>query len=314
MRTSFVTSGSNPHLNPFLLSHGLAIRTVIASMTLNFLLATIKIITGLVGHSYALIADGIESINDVITSLLVLIGIRISAIPPDRNHPYGHGKAEQLAALFSALSLLCAGGVIAWQSIHNIIHRHSSPSWFTLPVLIIIIIAKEWMSRYALSKSVETGSTSLEGDAWHHRADAITSAAAVIGITIALIGGKGYEKADDIAALIGCSIIGINGFKLLKKSLHENMDGTPPQEQCDEARAIASNVPGVCLIEKLRMKKSGLGYHMDIHVQVDRNLTVEEGHRIGHDVQQALLDSDQQIIDVVVHIEPYIPGTTSSPV
>lgn len=286
--------------------HQLAIRTVLASMVINVLLAAVKTITGIIGHSYALVADGIESINDVFASLLVLIGIKVSAKPPDQDHPYGHGKAEQLAALFSALSLLAAGGVIAYQSVQNIIHRHSSPAWFTLPVLVLVIVVKELMSRYALAKAKEADSTSVKGDAWHHRADAITSAAAFVGITVALIGGDGYEKADDIAALIGCTVICTNGFILLKTAVHENMDGTPPQDHCDKARAIASSVPGVELIEKLRMKKSGLGYLMDIHVQVERSLTVEEGHRIGHDVQQALLDSDHQIVDVVVHIEPYM--------
>ncbi|TLD71172.1 cation transporter [Phragmitibacter flavus] len=285
--------------------HNLAIRTVIASMAVNALLAAIKFVTGILGHSYALVADGIESINDVFASLLVLIGLKVASKPPDEDHPYGHGKAEQLAALFSALSLLAAAFVIAWQSIHNIIHRHTSPAWFTLPILVLVIVVKELMSRYALAKSTEAESTSLRGDAWHHRADAITSAAAFFGITIALIGGDGYEKADDIAALIGCTIIATNGILLLRTAVHENMDGTPPQKQCDEVRAIATDVPGVELIEKLRMKKSGLGYLMDIHVQVEGTLTVEEGHRIGHDVQQALLDSDHKIVDVVVHVEPY---------
>jgi cation diffusion facilitator family transporter len=280
--------------------HHIAIRTMITSMAVNAVLAAVKFI------------DGIESINDVFASLLVLIGLKVSAKPPDDDHPYGHGKAEQLAALFSALSLLAAAFVIAWQSIHNIIHRHSSPAWFTLPVLVVVIVVKELMSRFAFAKSSESHSTSVEGDAWHHRADAITSAAAFLGITIALIGGDGYEKADDIAALIGCTVITTNGLLLLRTAVHENMDGTPPQEHCDDVRAVASKVPGVELIEKLRMKKSGLGYHMDIHVQVDGTLSVEEGHRIGHKVQQALLDSDHKIVDVVVHIEPYESSGSAS--
>jgi len=284
---------------------GVAIKTVITGILVNASLAAIKITTGLLGHSYALVADGIESINDVLSSLVVFVGIKVAARPPDENHPYGHGKAEQLAALFSALSLLTAGGVIAWQSVENIIQRHSAPAWFTLPVLVVVVVAKELMSRFALAKSMETSSTSLEGDAWHHRSDAITSGAALIGICVALIGGPGYEKADDIAALIGCLVIAYNGFTLLRKAVHENMDGTPPQELCDEARTIAASVEGVAFIEKLRMKKSGLGYYMDIHVQVERSLSVEEGHRIGHDVQARLLQSGRQITDVVVHIEPY---------
>lgn len=288
-----------------LTQHRIAIRTVVKSIIANATLASVKITTGVVGHSYALVADGIESVNDIISSIMVLIGLKVAQIPPDADHPYGHGRAEQLAGLFSALSLLSAGGVIAWESIHNILHRHTSPAWFTLPVLILVIIVKESMSRYALKKSKQAGSTALHGDAWHHRADAITSAAAVIGITISLIGGDGYEMADDIAALVGCSIIWVNGFMLLKTALHETMDGVPPQELQDEARTIASSVAGVEMIEKLRMKKSGLGYLMDIHVQVEGSLSVVEGHRIGHEVQRTLVNSECHILDVVVHVEPF---------
>lgn len=309
-----VSTVKRPHYYEFLnfLHHvlamsktAIAIKTIIISMVVNATLATVKIVTGAVGHSYALIADGIESVNDIVASLMVLIGLKVAAKPPDEDHPYGHGRAEQLAALFSALSLLAAGVVIAYQSIHNIIHRHTSPAWFTLPVLIMVIVVKELMSRYALKKSEESSSTSLQGDAWHHRSDAITSGAAVVGIAISLIGGKGYERADDIAALIGCAVIGYNGVTLLKNALHETMDGTPSQELYDQARAIASSVKGVECIEKLRMKKSGLGYHMDIHVQVDGILSVWEGHRIGHEVQEKLLQCEHQFHDVVVHIEPF---------
>ncbi len=282
-----------------------AIRTTMISIVVNAVLAAVKIVVGIVGHSFALIADGIESLNDLIASGVVLLSLRVSAIPPDEEHPYGHGKAEQLGALFSALSLLGAGGVIVFQSTRNLIDRHTSPSWFTLPVLVLVIVVKELLSRYALKKSVETTSAALNGDALHHRSDAITSGAAFIGITVALIGGEGYENADDFAALVGCLVIGHNGFKLLRNALHENLEGAPPAELQARVRILARAVGGVREIEKLRMKKIGLGYFMDIHVQVDGTLTVDEGHRIGHDVQRALLTSELGISDVVVHIEPY---------
>ena len=282
-----------------------AIRTTMISIVVNAVLAAVKIVVGIVGHSFALIADGIESLNDLIASGVVLLSLRVSAIPPDEEHPYGHGKAEQLGALFSALSLLGAGGVIVFQSTRNLIDRHTSPSWFTLPVLVLVIVVKELLSRYALKKSVETTSAALKGDAWHHRSDAITSGAAFIGSTVALIGGEGYENADDFAALVGCLVIGHNGFKLLRNALHENLEGAPPAELQARVRILARAVGGVREIEKLRMKKIGLGYFMDIHVQVDGTLTVDEGHRIGHDVQRALLTSELGISDVVVHIEPY---------
>lgn len=283
----------------------IAVATVIRSILVNALLAAVKIVAGVVGNSYALIADGIESLNDVVASVVVLVSLRISSKPPDEDHPYGHGKAEQLGALFSALSLLAAGGTIAWQSIGNLSTRHHSPEWFTLPVLVIVIITKERLSRHTLAKSDETSSAALKGDAWHHRSDAITSAAAFVGIAISLVCGPGYEKADDIAALIGCGFIAFNGFALLRDAVHETMDGAPPAELSSRILGTAGNVPGVLLVEKLRMKKIGLGYFMDLHVQVDRHLTVEEGHRISHRVKDAICDSLPAVNDVIIHIEPF---------
>lgn len=284
-----------------------AIRTVIWSIIVNGVLAAVKIVTGVLGNSYALIADGIESINDIVASVVVLISLKVSSKPPDEDHPFGHGKAEQLGALFSALSLLVAGGTIAWQSIHNLFERHHSPEWFTLPVLVLVIITKEILSRYALKKSDETSSTALAGDAWHHRSDAITSGAAFIGIVIALIGGDGYENADDVAALVGCAVIFVNGFMLLKNAIHETMDGAPSQVVIDEVRAIAAGVGDVQDVEKIRMKKIGLGYFMDLHVQVEPTLSVDEGHRIAHRVKDAILAAMPTVNDVVTHIEPFHP-------
>lgn len=285
-----------------------ALRTTLIGVAVNVLLAAVKITAGLVGHSYALVADGIESINDIFTSGVVWLSLKFSSKPADEDHPFGHGKAEQLAALFSALSLLAAGAVIAYHSSRNLVERHEAPAWFTLPVLLVVIVVKEVLSRYALRKSGETSSAALATDAWHHRADAITSAAAFLGITVALVGGPGYENADDVAALVGCLVIGFNGFRLLRTALHENMDGAPPPEVPAAARAAAAGVSDVRCVEKLRMKKIGLGYYMDIHVQVDPQATVETGHRIAHAVQDAIKQAMPQVHDVVVHIEPYYPN------
>lgn len=284
----------------------IAARTTLLGACTNAVLAAVKIVTGIVGHSYALIADGIESVNDVLSSLVVYTSIRISSKPADEDHPYGHGKAEQLGALFSALSLLGAGATIVYQSTQNLFHRHTSPAWYTLPVLVLVIVVKEGLSRYALSRGRETTSTALKGDAWHHRADAITSGAAFVGIVIALIGGPGYEKADDIAALLGCVVIAYNGISLLRTALHENMDGAPDASLLAQIKLTASEVPHVRAIEKMRMKKSGLGYFMDIHVQVDPEMTVEEGHRVGGAVKARLMSAEYRIHDVVVHLEPYL--------
>lgn len=290
-----------------------AIGAIIKSILANAILAAVKIVTGVIGNSYALIADGIESVNDIIASGVILVSLKIASKPPDEDHPYGHGKAEQMGALFSSISLLAAGGMIAYQSIQNLVVRHHSPEWFTLPVLFLVIVTKEILSRYALRKSGETSSSALKSEAWHHRSDAITSGAAFIGIVIALIGGPGYEKADDVAALIGCLVIGINGFKLLKDATHEIMDGSPDASVIEEVRKIALTVPDVRLVEKLRMKKIGLGYFMDLHVQVDSTMTVEEGHQVAHAVATAIRLQMPQANDVVTHVEPYYTEVASVP-
>ena len=276
------------------------------AIAINLVLALIKISTGVIGSSYALIADGIESTADIFTSLIVLSGLQYSSKPADHNHPYGHGKAESLAGLAVALFLIAAAVVIAIQAIREILSPQQAPAWFTLPVLAIVIIAKEALYRRMHSVGSDLESSSLRSDAWHHRSDAITSLAAFVGISIALIGGPGYESADDWAALLACVIIFANGVRLLRPAIDEVMDASVSQDVEEEVRVIASSVEGVVAIEKCRIRKSGLGYLMDIHVEVDSNTTVKDGHAIGHKVNDRLMESTLPISDVVIHIEPAV--------
>ena len=236
--------------------------------------------------------------------MIVWGSLRISIKPPDKDHPYGHGKADSLAGMAVASSLLIASVIIAIQSIREIRTPHHAPAWYTLAVLVGIIISKEILFRKMTRIGDELESSALKSDAWHHRSDALTSVAAFVGITIALVGGSGYEVADDWAALIACGIIVYNGIRLLLPALNEVMDGAPPDETEDQIRLIASSVEGVIEIEKCRIRKSGLGLLMDIHVVVDGDIPVNEGHQIGHDVKDRLLKSDLQITDVSIHIEP----------
>jgi cation diffusion facilitator family transporter len=275
-----------------------------SAIAINVILASIKITTGLIGSSYALIADGIESTMDIVSSLIVWGSLRISIKPPDKDHPYGHGKAESLAGMVVAISLLMASVIIAIQSIREIRTPHHAPAWYTLIVLVGIIISKEILFRKMTRIGDELESSALKSDAWHHRSDALTSVAALAGISIALIGGPGYEVADDWAALLACAVIMYNGVRLLLPALNEVMDGAPPDEIEDQIRLIASNVAGVIEIEKCRIRKSGLGLLMEIHVVVDGEIPVKEGHLIGHEVKDQLLKSNLQITDVSVHVEP----------
>ena len=275
-----------------------------SAIAVNVILALIKISTGLVGNSYALIADGIESTMDIVSSLIVFGGIRISTKPPDKSHPYGHGKAESLAGVVVATSLLAAAVLIVAQSIREIRTPHHAPAWYTLVVLVAVIITKEILYRKMSQVGEMLESSALKSDAWHHRSDALTSVAAFVGISIALVGGAGFESADDWAALLACAVILYNGVRLLLPALNEVMDGAVPEEIEDQIRRIASGVEGVEEIEKCRIRKSGLGLMMDMHVVVQGEISVLEGHQIGHAVKNRLLESELRITDVIIHVEP----------
>jgi len=280
------------------------IRTTIIGIFVSICLAVIKIVTGIIGNSYALIADGIESTTDVFTSIVVVTGLRIAQMPPDEKHPYGHGKAEPFAGLVVSLALLIAAVLIIVQSIKEIITPHHAPASFTLIVLLIVVITKEILFRSILKVGDQYGSVALTNDAWHHRSDAITSFAAFIGISIALIGGDGYESADDFAALFASIIIIYNAFKLMKPALDEIMDATPTQLLKDEIIKVSNSVDGVIASEKCLIRKMGFDYFIDIHIIVDGNLSVYDGHEISHKVKDKLSETFSQINNVLVHVEP----------
>ena len=274
------------------------------ALFINALLAVVKIAAGVLGNSYVLIADGIESTADIFSSAVVWGGLRWAVMPADENHPYGHGKAEPVASILVSLLLLGAAMVIAVQSVHEIMTPHRTPAWFTLPLLLAVIITKEALFRFAFRAGHSLESTALKSDAWHHRSDALTSAAAFVGIAIALAGGPGYESADDWAALVACGVIVWNSLRLLRAALDEIMDAAVSPAIVDEVRRLAANVEGVLEIEKCRIRKIGLHLALDIHVVVDGNLSVRRGHEIAHLVKNRLLESQHRINDVIVHVEP----------
>jgi len=285
--------------------HQEGIRAAVAGVLVNVSLALVKIVAGVVGHSYALIADGIESTADILSSLVVMGGMHISAQPADDDHPYGHGKAEPLAGVVVATLLVAAAAWIAWGSVAEIRNPHRAPAPFTLGVLALVVVVKEVLSRRVLQVGEKLDSTAVRGDAWHHRSDALTSAAAFIGISIALLGGPGYEPADDWAALVACGIIVFNGGRLFRESVNDLMDAAVPARTLGELRAVAEGVEGVLAIEKCRVRKSGLELVMDLHVVVNGDLPVRRGHEIGHQVKDRLMAADARIVDVTVHVEPH---------
>ena len=281
-----------------------AIKASYLSIAGNAVLAIAKFITGIFGNSYALIADGIESTTDVFSSFLVLLGLKYSSKPPDENHPYGHGKAEPLITFAVVGFLVVSATVIAYESIEHIRTPHKTPKSYTLIVLAIIVIIKEVFYRFFSKKGDETKSTSLKADAWHHRSDAITSLMAFIGISIAIFMGPGYETADDWAALLASGFILYNAYLILRPALGEVMDEHMFDEMIEDIRETSEKVPGVLETEKCLVRKTGMHFHVDLHIIVNAEITVKEGHDIAHEVKNELLSQLPEISDVLIHVEP----------
>ena len=280
-------------------------KTTWFSIVGNVLLAGIKAATGYLGNSFALIADAIESTGDIFSSALVLIGIRYANKPPDKLHPYGHGRAEPLVTFIVVLFLIASAGVIAWQSIQNIRTPHELPQSYTLWLLGVIIVWKEASYRFVIRKSKETNSSSLRADAWHHRSDALTSVAAFIGISIALIFGKGYEAADDWAALFASGFIVYNCYRIFRPALGEIMDENAHPAMEERIRKVAMQVPGIAATEKLLIRKTGMTYQIELHANVNGDISVRKGHEISHKLKDKLKEEIPELGNVTIHIEPH---------
>jgi cation diffusion facilitator family transporter len=279
-------------------------RVALFGMIVNLVFAAAKILGGFIGNAYVLIADGIESALDIAGSLIIWGGLKFAARPPDETHPYGHGKAEPIAAVVVAVGVLGAALGLAIESVREIRTPHHGPAPFTLGILIVVIVVKEILFRHVNRVGQNVESTAVQTDAWHHRSDALTSAAAFIGITAALIGGRGWESADDWAALFACCVIAANGVRLLRPALYEIMDTAPRGEIVERVRSAAAAVPGVIEIEKCFVRKMGLSFYVDLHVRVDGSISVREGHDLAHRVKDIIRGADSRIADVLVHIEP----------
>lgn len=281
-----------------------AIRTIYFSIIGNILLASAKWITGYFGNSYALIADAIESTTDIFASILVLVGLRYITRPADSDHPYGHGRAEPLITFLVVGFMIVSATVIASESIHNLLTPHETPEPFTLIVLATIILWKEISYQIVLRKSKQTHSSALKADAWHHRSDALTSVAAFVGIGIALLLGKGYESADDWAALFASGFILYNSYLVFRPALGEIMDENLHEELIVEIRKIAQTVEGVIDTEKCFVRKTGLQYFVDLHITVLADLSVRQGHEIAHRLKATIRKEIPEIANVLIHVEP----------
>lgn len=286
---------------------GRGVKAAQLGLLVNAVLIVIKLIAGILGNSYALIADAAESSTDVIASLIVWRGLQITARAPDATHPYGYGRAEPLAAAVVSLMLLGAAVGIAIAAVREIVTPHHAPAPFTLAVLAAVIVVKELTFRNVALVGHETGSTAVQVDAWHHRSDAITSFAAFIGIAVALWGGPGWESADDWGALVAAGVIAANGIRMLQLSVRDLMDRSPNTEMLSQIETAALSTDGVQRIEKLRVRKFGLAYYVDLHVQADPQMSLQAAHIVSGKVKAAIRGAMPTVKDVLVHMEPFNP-------
>jgi len=280
------------------------LKTTLIGVVGNFFLVIIKLSAGILGNSYALIADGIESIADIFSSILVFLGLKYSQKPADKNHPYGHGRIEPIITFSVVAFLVVSASFIAFQSIENINTPHELPKPWTLIILAGIIIWKEVSYRIVKSKGIEVDSTALKAEAWHHRSDAITSLMAFLGISIATIFGNGYETADDWAALGATLFILYNSYKIFRPALSELMDEHIYDDLIEQIRAESKKIDGVVDTEKCFVRKLGNGHLVDLHIIVDGKISVKEGHDISHSVKDHLINKLSKLQDVLIHIEP----------
>lgn len=282
-----------------------AIRWAQTGLLTNALLVIVKLVAGIIGHANALVADAVESSADIFSSLIVWMGLSIAVRPADEDHPYGHGKAEPLAAAVVSLMLLGAAIGISIMAIREIMRPQHLPAPFTLFVAAGVIIIKEVLYRRVSRVGKEVGSTVIAADAWHHRSDAISSLAAFIGISIALLGGPGWEAADDWAALVAAVVVAVNGVRTLRPAISGLMDEAPDRSVKERALQAATEVAGVRSVEKLNVRSSGLGFYVELHVKADPTLSLQDAHEIAATVKYAILGAIPSVMSVLVHMEPY---------
>lgn len=278
-----------------------------AGMLINALLALVKLVAGVLGHSYALIADAVESLADIFASLVVWGGLRVAARDADEDYPFGYGRAEPLAAAIVGLLMAAAALGIAVQAVREIVTPHHAPAPYTLGILVLVILTKEVLFRTVLRTATDTGSGAVHADAWHHRSDAITSAAAFVGIGVALLGGPGWESADDVAALFAAGVILVNASRILQPAALELMDRAPATDVAEAIGAAALGVPGIRRIEKLRVRKLGTEFTVDLHAQADPALPLHDAHVLSGMVKGAIRRAVPAVRDVLVHMEPWEP-------
>lgn len=280
-------------------------RAALLGLVVNLLLGTVKLVGGVLGSSFALIADAVNSIGDVVSTVVVLVALRVAQRPPDDEHPYGHSRAEAVAASNVALLVILSALWVGWEAIQRITLQHPIPPVWTLWIAAVSMLCQEGLYHYKMRVGRRTGSAAIIANAWDHRSDALCALAVLIGLATIRVGGAQYAWADEAASLVVVLAIVFTGAKLFRASASELMDPQADSDFVERIQQTAVSVAGVEDVETLWVRKSGLEFFADIHIEVDPELTVAQGHHIGHQVKDRLLGEFPRLRDVLVHLEPH---------
>jgi len=271
----------------------------------NLALIAIKAVAGILGNSFALLADAVESATDALSSLFLWMGLRYAQRPPDENHPYGHGRLEPLLTFLVVAFLLGSALSIGIQGYLNLKNPQTLPKPFTLVVLLGIIAWKEATFHYIRLKAKRLHSSVLQVEAWHHRSDALSSLFALVGIGMAWILGPDFAWLDEAAALISALILVLNAYRIFRKAFSEIMDEDVYQPLANRILEIGESLPFIMGIPTCRIRKLGTRYYVDLHVWVDPSMSVAQSHAHAHDLKDCIMADQPQIQDVLIHVEPY---------
>jgi cation diffusion facilitator family transporter len=278
-------------------------RVTYVGALINIFLAIIKVGVGVFGQSAALIADGIHSLSDLVSDLFVIIAIKMGAREADHDHPYGHRRFETMATVLLGLGLVVVAGGIAWDATERLLHPEKLlvPNRETLGVAIVSILANEWLFHYTKRVGDLTRSKLLLANAWHHRSDAFSSIIVLFGIAAVFMG---YPFADAIAAVVVAVLIAKMGLFLVMESINELVDSSLPENYVRDIRRVIKQTQGVMSIHLLRTRRMGEDAYIDAHIVVDSRISVSEGHMIGDRVRDDLKTEFDDVVDVLVHIDP----------
>lgn len=279
--------------------------TAVCGLMASIVLVIVKFTLGILGNSYSVIADGVESISDTVTDITLILGIQFWSAPPDKNHPYGHRRIETIITAFIGIMLLLSAFFIIYKAFQGIAcgRRDTPVEGIALLAPIIAIIIKESIYRWTLSVSKKLKSSVLYANAWHHRSDAITSVITLIAVFLSMLNEHLYI-VDNIGGIV-CSILIIRvAYKIIKPALNELSDSGASEKTRQQIEEISLSIKSIKSVHKIRTRKMGSAIFADLHMLVDGNTTVREGHDIANILQDTLKKSIPELIDVVIHIEP----------